>query len=110
MGVHIIVTKIISKSTEETWGGKQVPYYETEKQDWFDSLRYSGDNDFILMNKFTAVDLENPIEEQEFFRPTNFGKTRNWVEENIIDINQPRLLEALDKMEADENICFKWSW
>jgi len=40
---------------EETWGGKTIPYYTTEKQDWFDSIRHTGDKDFVLENDFVFV-------------------------------------------------------
>lgn len=110
MGVHISVRKITGKTMEETWGGKVVPYYTTETQQWFDSLRYSGDRDFILNNDFVFTDSDRVVEEQELARPANFKEARNWVRKNVVIGNQPRLLDALYKMEADENLVFTWSW
>lgn len=95
---------------EETWGGKTVPYYEAENVDWWDTLRHSGDRDFILSTEFNCVDNDNEVEEQEYFRPKDFAKTRQWVRDNVVGMNQPRLLEALVKMELDESLAFHWSW
>lgn len=111
MGVNISVRKITGKTMEKTWNEIEVPYYTTEKQDWWDSARYSGDRNFILDNDFIAIDTDNSIEEQELFRPANFENTINWVKEKIEpEGNKERLLVALFKMKEDESLCFSWSW
>lgn len=109
MGIHISVKKVINRSMEELWSGKLVPYYETQRQDWFDYLRYSGDREFVLENEFTYVD-EDAEEDMELARPSDFNKTREWVKNNVYKGNQQRLLEALDKLEKDETLAFSWSW
>lgn len=110
MGINISVRKVTGKTMEETWGGKTVHYYTTERQDWFDHLRYTGDRDFVVDNEFVFLDNDNEVEEQELARPKDFNKCREWVKEKVVECNQYRLLNALDKMEADETLCFTWSW
>ncbi len=110
MGINISVRKVTGKTMEETWGGKTVPYYTTERQDWVDYLRYSGDRDFVVENEFEFIDNDNEVEEQELARPKYFNKCREWVKEKVYEGNQQRLLNALDKMEKDETLCFTWSW
>ena len=111
MGVNILVKKIISKQLQETWGGKVFTHYMTENQDWFDSLRYRGDFQFVFENEWEFVDVENPIEEQELVRPKNFAKCRDWVNNSILlEGNKNRLINVLDVMEKDESLAFKMSW
>lgn len=96
---------------EKLWNDKEVPYYTTECQEWWDTLRYSGDREFILENEFTAVDMDNEVKEQEYFRPMDFEKTIKWINEKIEpEGNKQRLLTALNRMKDDENLCFSWSW
>lgn len=109
MGVNISVRRVTGRTIEETWGVHTV-YYETEVQDWFDSLRYGGDRHFILDNDFYYLDNDIPVGEQRLARPVDFNKTRKWVKAFVLKGNAKRLLEALDKMENDENLCFTWSW
>lgn len=109
MGINISVKKVINRTTEETWTGKIVPFYETEIQNWFDPIRYSGDREFVLENDFTYID-EDAEEDMELARPSDFDKTRKWINKNVYEGNQSRLLEALDKLEKDETLAFSWSW
>lgn len=111
MGVHISVWKITGKTLEKLWNDKEITYYTTEEQNWWDIIRYSGDREFILENKFTAVDTDNEIEEQEYFRPTDFEKTIDWVNKaQLPEGNKQRLLTVLNNMKDDETLCFSWSW
>jgi len=110
MGVHLIIYKIKGKSTVTTWGGKALPYYDVEEVGWWDAIRYSGDRDFILSTEFDCVDNDNAVEDQEYFRPKDFDKTRQWVRDNIVEMNQHRILTALDKVQSDETLVFHWSW
>ena len=96
MGINISVRKVTGKTTE--------------RQDWFDYLRYSGDRDFVVENEFDFIDTDVVVEEQELARPKDFNKCREWVKEKVYEGNQQRFLNALDKMEADETLCFTWSW
>lgn len=109
MGINISVRRVTGKTIEETWGVPAV-YYETEEQDWFNDLRHSGDKEFVLNNEFYYIDSDLPDDEQRLARPLDFFRTRRWVECNVFEGNQCRLLEALEKMEIDESLCFTWSW
>lgn len=109
MGLHISVERIVSKTTEKTWHGT-IPYYVTESVDWFDGARLAGDEDFIVALDYYWVDSDVPKGEEILARPSDFEKTRNWVMVNTPRENSGRLLEALAKMEADEKLCFSWSW
>ena len=110
MGIHIFVKKIKGKTLEQTWGNKNVWYYDTESQEWFDSLRYTGDRDFVVENDFIAVDTDNEVGYQTLFRPKDFQKSKDWVVSNVVECNQYRLIEALNKMELDKDLVFSWSW
>lgn len=110
MGLNLWVSKFISKEEEETFGGRMVPYYNTEHQDWFDSVRYSGDKDFVLDNDFTYLDSDLEVEERSLARPVNFYRSKEWVKKHVHKGNQERLLNALDKMEKDESLSFSWLW
>lgn len=110
MGINISVRKVTGKTMEETWGGKTIPYYTTEEQDWFDYLRYSGDADFVTENDFEFIDSDTVVEERRLARPKDFNKCREWVKANVYEGNQQRLIDALDKIEADKTLCFTWSW
>lgn len=73
-------------------------------------MRHSGDTEFVVENEFVFIDSDNQVEEQELARPKDFNKSRKWIKENIVECNQQRLLDALDKIEVDETLCFTWSW
>ena len=109
MGVNIIVKKVVEKTMEESWGGKLVPYYKTEKVNWFDTLRYSGDREFIIENEFVYYD-NNDTEGEEYLRPKDFNKCREWVMCNVVLGNQNRLLKALDELESDKQLVFRFAW
>lgn len=110
MGVNLSVRKFISKEPEELWNGQTVMYFKTEDQSCFDFVRHSGDRDFILKTDFTYIDSELPVEEQQLARPKDFNQAREWIKQNVFDGNQKRLLDALDRMQIDESLCFTWSW
>ena len=109
MGLNISVKKIVNKTTEEDWNGELVPYYELEDQKWFDHLRFSGDKEFVVENEFVFYDDSNE-EGREYVRPKDFEKCREWVNKYIPNGNSLRLLKALDELEKDENLVFRWSW
>jgi len=111
MGIHIAVRKIIGKTLEETWGGRIIPCYQTETQDWFDSLRYGGDRDFVLENDFIFIDSDLAVEEQELARPKDFDKCREWINNMPFpEGNKQRLFSALTEFEKDANLVFTWSF
>lgn len=106
MGVHISVYKIVDTEIIEDYT-QSFLYYHTEEQDWFDFIRHSGDRDFASSDLFYAVDSE---QEQSLYRPKDFDESREWVRDNVVECNQHRLLEALNRMERDENLVFHFSW
>ena len=110
MGINLSVRKVTGKTMCETWGGKTVSFYNTETQEWFSCLRHAGDRDFILNNDFEFIDNDNECEDQELARPKDFNECRYWIMKNVCEANQQRLLGALDKIEQDKSLCFKWSW
>lgn len=109
MGLNIIVKKIVDKEMIEGWHNNLVPYYHTEKQEWFSSLRYAGDRDFIKENKFQSYD-NSDAEGKGYIRPKDFNKCREWVNEHIYEGIRPRLLKALDELEKDSSLVFSLSW
>jgi hypothetical protein len=109
MGVNIILYKIKSVTLEETCGGKMEPYAVTEKQEWFDSLRCSGDREFAGSNQFKSPVIEGHILD-EFCIPEDFNKTRDWIEANIELCNRQRLMEAITEMEMDNTLVFRFSY
>ncbi len=108
MGINISVKKVLGREMADNWSFTQSPYYKTEDEDWFDCGRRSGDADFVVENDWVCVDDDEG--NRELRRPKDFEKARQWVKENISKEGQPRLLEALDKMEKDETLAFRWSW
>lgn len=100
MGVNIIVYKIIGSELDEF----DPEYPILERQDWFDSLRYSGDKDFVLNNQFDYVDKEN-----ELVRPQNFDNCRQWIDDNLI-LNHERMIDCLSRMQNDTTLVFRFSW
>jgi hypothetical protein len=106
MGINISVSKVTG-IIEDTWRGKPATFHTTERLDWFDTYRHSGDRDFVIENEFEFIDEQT---ENGLARPKDFNKCREWVKSKIYEGNQQRLLDALDKIEADETLCFTWSW
>lgn len=109
MGINISVKKVVEKTMEEGWHNNLVPYYKVEDQDWFDHLRFSGDADFVIENEFYYYD-DSDEEGRDYRRPKDFNKCREWVNEHIYEGNRPRLLKALDELEKDASLVFRWSW
>ncbi len=107
MGLNIMVSKILKKEIIDGWHGDKHPFYHTEEVPWFDSLRFSGDKDFVLENEFDLIDKED---DDRLMRPVDFDKCRTWVAENIQPNLQFRLINALDEMEQDESLVLHWSW
>lgn len=102
MGIHLFVYRITGTEVIEDYGTTDT-YFETERQDWFDSLRYSGDREFVLENEFSSVG------DAEYVRPTDFNKCRDWVLNSPYG-NKERLLDALTALENDSDLVFTWSY
>ena len=109
MGINIGVYKIIGKTTfDNIFGELESPQYEVESQNWFDHLRHGYDAYFVIQNDWVAVDKDTDF--PDYHRPENFEQCRKWVKDNVHQDNWKRLLDALDKLEADESLAFGWSW
>ena len=63
-----------------------------------------------MNNEFEYIEIDLPVEERELARPKDFGKCKDWVKENVVECNQSRLITALERMETDESLAFRWSW
>lgn len=86
-----------------------------EKDECFDSARYSGDKDFVLTDDFEKEYATNePFDawknEDIYWRPKNIDKTIGWVKENIFSGNQQRLIDTLFLMKKEHNLYFYNSW
>jgi hypothetical protein len=68
--------------------------------DWFDSLRYVGDEDFLCNVRW----YRHSKDLYDYFRPLDFVEAKEWVKSNIVESNQPRLLNLLDNMESNPNL------
>lgn len=82
--------------------------YGTTQQEWWDVMRHEGDADFYLCE---ATEWEwKSFDDEWYKRPMDFGALRAWIRENIFEGNQPRLLEALDRMEENPSLWFQGVW
>lgn len=105
MGINIDVKKLTSKELEETWSGPDAWYYNTEKQDWFDHTRHSGDKEFAV--RYLFRNCEELDQDSGLLRPKDFYKAVDWVNDNIDPAgNRNRLTEALERMRLEENLYF----
>jgi hypothetical protein len=102
MGLHIIPYRLKDRIEVEDYGNYYTEF-ETEKVE-FDSLRYSGDKDFISETKWIYLyDDPNDTNSRLYQRPENISIVIEWINENITN-NQQRLLDLLELMNKDVNI------
>lgn len=103
MGVHILVYKV-KNIKEHDWE-------DVEKEIGWDSLRHSGDADFVGCDLFYSICCGNPHCNDCFMsRPRDFEEMRRWVRFNIVECSQKRLLDLLDVMEKREDLYLFFSW
>ena len=113
MGLHICA--YILSPTRILAGG--YVGFVSKAYDEFDSLRYSGDRDFVTTEDLEWEEvIDNPegrtfAEQGECYsRPKDLEKAKTWVKENIYIGNQPRLIKLLEDMEADPCLWLIFSW
>lgn len=101
MGLRIIVYKYDSTDfQEDPW----FPIDYVVEQEWFDSIRYVGDRDFVLENEFEYIGHERLYQ-----RPKNIDQCIEWLNSQNIS-NKNRLIDCLNKMKEDKDLVFKFSW
>lgn len=110
MGLNILAYRVTGVEYDEDYSGRKYPILKTEKYEKFDSARYSGDREFVSSVDFKPHPQDGVDFEERFYRPKDFSVARQWVKDNIIDGNQPRLLTLLEEMEKDESIYLYFSW
>ncbi len=108
MGLNIILVKVTGIETAKGWNNHDDVYFNYDKQTWFDSLRHSGDRDFVMGNEMMRPFPQDT--EDHFARPKDFEKAKEWVKSNVFEGNQPRLLKCLEEMQKDDKLCFIFSW
>lgn len=86
--------------------------HKTESMDNdFNSLRHSGDVEFSNAGLWESIHCGNVYCCDYFYnRPKDFKVARDWVKKNIVEGNQIRLLDALDKMEKDPQVYLYFGW
>lgn len=111
MGINIIAYKILDKVVDES-GFMKSSYWNVERHNEFDSLRYSGDRDFINSDYVEWEELvdDTVYDSRDYIRPENINNAKQWVKENIYPGNQPRLLKLLEDMEKDPKLYIFVSW
>lgn len=105
MGIHII--SIIVK-------GREDGYLDYDHFTDFDSIRMSGDSDFVFSEDFEweyIYDNEkHPTHGDRYKRPKDLGSAKKWVTENVIQGNQKRLINLLKSMEGKNNLWIHVSY
>jgi hypothetical protein len=99
MGINISMYRVIDSE-------------RARESDQFDWLRHSGDNEFMSWLVRHSVVRRSEVVDggEDYHRPADFDAARVWVQENIVEDNQPRLLDALALMEADASLWFNASY
>lgn len=108
MGINISIVRVKEITDEELYSGRKVAYINHDREDWFDYIRYKGDQDFINNNEFETLDEIDSEDGYDFKRPKDFELVRNWINKN--DCTKERLLHALDNLENDNDLYFKISY
>lgn len=113
MGIHIIA-KTLGKTITEKGFGYDEKYIENERYDFFDSIRCSGDTDFIYSEEieweYKYDDPEKPDYDSCYRRPKDIDATKNWVKKNIPESNKARLTKLLDDMAQNQNLWISVSY
>jgi hypothetical protein len=105
MGIHIYVYRIDRTTTP--WKIDRNP-----KDIEWESSRHAHDYDFAGQ-PFLACSEDDPTvlgwEDDYYRRPEDFEFLRQWVKDNVVPNNQPRLLNIIDRMQQDPNLFFYFS-
>lgn len=106
MGLHIIPKILKYKVSLDSYPPQT--YWETEKFESFDSIRCSGDTDFIYNSNLDWIyehdDSNNIDYEHSFRRPKNIEVAIEWVKNNTPKSNIDRLLSLLNDLDKNGNI------
>ena len=113
MGIHIIA-KTLGKIITEKCFGYDEKHIENKRYVFFDSIRCSGDTDFIYSDEieweFKYDDPKKPDYEHSYRRPKNIDKTKKWIKKNIPKSNQVRLTKLLDDMSQNQKLWISVSY
>lgn len=103
MGLHIIAYEIEEPEECQIHGGEPEYYVPRKEVTSFDSLRQDVDSKLPSGFEWKYNQFDN-----ELRRPSDFAEAIKWVSENAS--NPERYLNILAKMEANENIWFKFAY
>ena len=105
MGVNLF-PYVLKERIEDPYG----KYFDKERFEEFDSLRYAGDRDFICSDIEWLEELDNPEGRslgevgQNFSRPADIDEAIRWIENNISENRQKRLIDLMEEMKKNENL------
>lgn len=113
MGIHIIAYTLGKTITEEGFGCGE-KYIENERYNSFDSIRMAGDTDFIFESdfgwKYKYDDPDKPDFENSYRRPEDLNRAKDWIQKNIPEGNQNRLITLIDDMAQNQNLWISVSY
>ncbi len=74
-----------------------------DRDEDFDSTRHAGDKEFCVAMAGRCDGRLDKYGEEGYWKPrkSEFDFARRWVVGNIMECNQKRLLDLLDRLEAD---------
>ena len=99
MGVHIIPYKYNGTEDDVLHG----EYDDTVSlKGEFDSIRMSGDNDFINENDWRRIGIEGNLRQ-----PIDIDKTIEWCKNSTY---QQRFIPYLEKMKTDDSLTFRFAY
>lgn len=114
MGLHICAYILKERVTDE-WSGQS--YWEVETFENFDSIRRSGDKEFVTTGELEWIEkLDNPKGTtlsdigHNYIRPENLDLAKRWVMRNVYEGNQKRLLDLLEEMRKDNRLFIYCAW
>lgn len=115
MGIHISVHKILGiEEQSDSYPECMYKYFKKEEHPTWDWIRHSGDNEFWLNDSFDWVMRYEGDDgddwEGAYHRPKDLDAAIKWVNENIVEINRPRLVEILTEMKYDQQLYFRCSY
>ena len=88
--------------------------FKSLKGDEWDSIRHSGDREFALYKPMVSIaaDKNDPTSDWIFHRPSNIADCIVWVNNNndIPDVNKPRLINILSRMNVEHDLWFYFGY
>jgi hypothetical protein len=108
MGINIVLVDLVRKEKDHGY-----TYFITDRIGWFDSYRHSGDRAFrqYLYKNSESISENDYIDNIELgatvlWRISRYDECRRWIKDNIVKVNQKRLLDAINYMEQHKDIYF----